>query len=158
VGVIHPNRTDMRGGTLVRDRARRLRRDMANAERALWRALRKGQLGGRSHRQFPIPPFVVDFACIEVRLIIECDGGQHADSRSDVQRDAYLRRQGWRILRFWNNNILNNLPGVTQTIAAVLGEQCETPTPHPDPPPLAGEGVPPATYDVASPPPQAGED
>ena len=148
MGVIDPRRIDMRGGTILRSRARELRVNSTDAERALWRELRQYQLGARFRRQFPIPPYVVDFACIETRLIVEADGGQHALSRSDKRRDRYLMARGWRILRFWNNEILLNHAGVLQIIAEALGT-----CPHPDPPPPAGEGV----MTDAPPPPLAGE-
>jgi very-short-patch-repair endonuclease len=135
VGVVRPRRIDMRAGRPIRARARGLRSNLTNAERALWRQLRQRQLGWRFRRQFPIPPYVVDFACIEARLIVEADGGQHALSSHDKRRDAKLIAQGWRILRFWNNDILGNRAVVLQTIAEALG-----PNPHPNPPPQAGEG------------------
>jgi very-short-patch-repair endonuclease len=127
----------MRGGRGPKERARALRANMTDTERALWRELRNRRLGGRFRRQFPIPPYVVDFACIEGRLIVEADGGQHARPGDHDNRDSELRRQGWRVLRFWNNDILTNRTGVLQAIMEALGEQ----NPHPNPPPLAGEGV-----------------
>jgi very-short-patch-repair endonuclease len=140
----------MRGGVALRDRARGLRRSMTDAEQALWRELRRASLGWRFRRQFAIPPYIVDFACLEARLIVEADGGQHAVSEADGRRDAYLRRHGWRILRFWNNDILANRAGVLQRIADALGPWPSV-YPHPGPPPQAGEGV------GDSPPPLAGE-
>ncbi len=101
-------------------RARGLRQNMTEAERTLWDGLRAGQLGWSFRRQYPIPPYVVDFACLEARLIIEADGGQHGQSGEDEIRTEHLRRRGWRILRFWNNNILGNRDGVFETIAAAL--------------------------------------
>jgi very-short-patch-repair endonuclease len=113
---------------------------MPDAEQVLWKELRKYRLGGRFRRQFPIPPYIVDFACVEARLIVEADGGQHARPGDHELRDRELRRQGWRILRFWNNEILANPQGVLRTIAEALGRPRER-SPHPNPPPLAGEGV-----------------
>ena|SRR5690242_8590222 len=113
---------------------------MTDAERALWRDLRDRQLGWRFRRQFPIPPYIVDFACIEARLIVECDGGQHAQAGDHDLRDSELRRQGWRMLRFWNNDVLANRAAVLQTITETLSPWCGQ-YPHPDPPPLAGERV-----------------
>ena len=108
-----------RGGPSLTRRSQYLRRNMTDAERALWRELRHDQLGRRFRRQHPIPPYVVDFACIEAKLIVEADGGQHADG-CDQERDAYLRRQGWKILRFWNNDVLQNRTEVLQIIAMTL--------------------------------------
>src|SRR5580704_1645899 len=147
VGVMRPSRTDMRGGQPMKTRARQLRGNLTEAERVLWRELRQRQLGWRFRRQFPIPPYIADFACVEARLIVEADGGQHARPADHDHRDAILRVQGWRILRFWNNEILENPAGVLQTIAEMLGVN-----PHPDPPPLAGEGVSAATRHPLSPP------
>jgi primosomal protein N' (replication factor Y) len=129
------NRRNMRGGRAMTVRAQRLRRSSTDAERALWRMLRQNQLGWRFRRQFPIPPYVVDFVCLEAHLIIEADGGQHALPGDHDRRDAFLASKGWRILRFWNNDILQNLEGVFQRITEALG-----PSPHPNPPPQAGEG------------------
>jgi very-short-patch-repair endonuclease len=116
----------MRGGPSLTRRSQDLRRNMTDAERTLWRELRHDRLGRRFRRQHPIPPYVADFACVEARLVVETDGGQHADRR-DQARDAYLRRQGWRILRFWNNDVLQNTSGVLQTIAAALTEENSPP-------------------------------
>ncbi len=130
----------MRGGPSLNSRARILRVNMTEAERLLWRRLRRRRLGWQFRRQFPIPPYVVDFACIEARLIIEADGGQHARSKDDDRRDGRLRRHGWRVLRFWNNEILTNEANVLQIIADALGPPPAC-NPHPDPPPLAGAGA-----------------
>jgi very-short-patch-repair endonuclease len=113
---------------------------MTDTEQALWRELRRNSFGWRFRRQFPIPPFIVDFACVEARLIIETDGGLHARPGDHDRRDAALRLKGWRVLRFWNNDVLLNRAGVLQTIAETLGTWPST-YPHPDPPPQAGEGV-----------------
>jgi very-short-patch-repair endonuclease len=109
---------------------------MTDAEQMLWGGLRRHRLGWRFRRQFPIPPYVADFVCIEARLIIEADGGQHARPGEHDRRDRRLRQRGWRVIRFWNNEILANLPGVLQTITAALGPPREH-RPHPNPPPLA---------------------
>jgi len=105
-------------------RARRLRRDMTDAERKLWWHLRRIPIG-HSHfrRQATIGPYFADFACHERRLIVEVDGGQHNLPKhvvSDGERSAYLRSQGYRILRFWNNDVLRNINGVMETILATL--------------------------------------
>ena len=113
---------------------------MTEAERVLWRELRKYSLGWRFRRQFPIPPYIVDFACVEARLIVEADGGQHGLPGDHDVSDRELQRQGWRVLRFWNNDIVANRQGVLGTIADALGPP-RGGNPHPNPPPLAGEGV-----------------
>jgi very-short-patch-repair endonuclease len=140
VGVMRPNRTDMRGGSGIKKQARTLRRNMTDAERALWKEFRKYGLEWRFRRQFPIPPYIVDFACIEARLIVKADGGQHAAPGGHDIRDSDLQRQGRRVLRFWNNEILANRAGVLQVIVNLLGPPPGQ-SPHPTPPPLAGEGV-----------------
>ncbi len=103
------------------DTARQLRMTMTDAERRLWSALRSRRLRGyKFRRQHPLGPFVVDFACIEHRLIVEADGGQHSDNAADLRRTAWLQRHGWRVLRFWNNDILANPEGVQETILQAL--------------------------------------
>lgn len=123
----------MRGANLVKtSRARRLRRNATDAELKLWYHLRSRRLDGcKFVRQEPIGPYVVDFVCRERRLIIEVDGGQHAADPRDKARDTFLRSQGYRVLRFWNNDILGNITGVLDVIAAAL--QLEK-APHPDRP------------------------
>ena len=137
MGVLPPDRRDMRGGAGLKHRARSLRANMTEAERLLWRELRRHTLGVRFRRQFPIPPYVADFACVEARLIIEFDGGQHAQPGADDARDVVLRQQRGRVLRVWNNDGFGNIPGVLQMIAEALRVR----HPHPGPPPLAGEGA-----------------
>jgi very-short-patch-repair endonuclease len=114
-----------------------LRRDATDAERRLWAALRARRLDAKFRRQHPIGRYVVDLACIEARLVVEADGGQHADSASDAVRTRYLERGGWRVIRFWNSGILGNTEGVLLEIAAALGataspspgSQCSPPSP-----------------------------
>ncbi|QSX78538.1 endonuclease domain-containing protein [Agrilutibacter solisilvae] len=102
--------------------ARALRRLMTDAERRLWRVLRHRQVQGcRFRRQHPIGPYIADFACLERGLVIEVDGSQHAVSTTDPTRDAYLRRHGYRVLRVWNHDVLQNIEGVCQVIAQLLG-------------------------------------
>jgi len=123
-------------------KAHRLRRDMTDAERKLWSVLRNRQLeGAKFRRQQPIGPFIADFVCQQHRLIVEADGGQHSESIADNRRAAFLESKGYRVLRFWNNDILSNLDGVAGVIAAALS------TPHParalreSPSPARGEGI-----------------
>ena len=91
---------------------------MTNVERLLWQALRGKQLNGyRFRRQHPIGKYIADFACIAQRIVIELDGGQHQEQcEYDEQRTAFFRVGGWQVLRFWNNDVLNNLDGVLLTI------------------------------------------
>ncbi|MEP7011615.1 MAG: endonuclease domain-containing protein [Acidobacteriota bacterium] len=100
--------------------ARRLRHSMTDAERHLWRHLRLLALGVQFRRQVPIGNFIVDFACLRRRLVIEIDGGQHMESRKDEARDAWLRERGYRVLRFWNHEVLGNVEGVVAAIVAKL--------------------------------------
>ena len=121
VGARVATRGPMRNSKL-KYRARDLRTQPTDAERTLWRYLRSEQLSGwKFRRQHPIPPYIADFACIQAKLIIEVDGGQHADSAYDSVRDEHLRRHGWRVLRFWNNDVLGNPEGVAATILAAIG-------------------------------------
>jgi len=109
--------------------ARRLRRDATSAESRLWARLRSRAIDGfKFVRQEPIGRYVVDFVCRERRLIVEVDGGQHVDSERDIVRDRWLHEHNYRILRFWNNDVLRNMEGVLEVIAGALG--AETP-PHP---------------------------
>ncbi|WP_249138086.1 endonuclease domain-containing protein [Phenylobacterium montanum] len=100
-----------------------MRRELTPAERRLWSALRGGQVGGlKIRRQVPIGLYIVDFACHSPRLVIECDGGQHADNAYDAERDAWLSTRGYRVLRFWNNEVNDNLEGVCSAILHVIGK------------------------------------
>ena len=116
-------------------RSRSLRRRNTRAEWVLWLQLRDRRLGGfKFARQQPIGPYYVDFVCREQRLIVEVDGGQHADNPADEIRDAYLATLGYRVLRVWNNDILGNIEGVLQTLTSELEQ-----APHPVPLPVYGE-------------------
>src|SRR6185312_111986 len=110
--------------------ARRLRRDATDAEQLLWRALREGGMPWRFRRQHPIGRYIADLACAARKLVIEVDGGQHsAQTEADSARSAALARQGYRVIRFWNNEVLGNIEGVLATIQSALAQ----PPPHPDP-------------------------
>ena len=104
------------------ERARGLRRNQTAAERLLWSKLRSRQLIGlKFRRQHPIGGYVADFVCVEARLLVELDGGQHAvQKRRDAERDARLANMGYRTLRFWNNEIFENLEGVLAVIAETV--------------------------------------
>src|SRR5690242_91192 len=111
--------------------ARRLRRDQTDAERALWFRLRDRRLSGlKFRRQMPIKSYVVDFCCESARLIVELDGGQHAErSAEDAKRTVDLEAYGYLVLRFWNNDVLRNIDGVLETIVATASHV----PPHPGP-------------------------
>src|SRR5438270_7295560 len=113
----------MRGAQLkATHRARLLRRRSTRAEWVLWLALRDRRLGGvKFARQQPIGLYYVDFICREQRLIIEVDGGQHADSASDQRRDAHPNSLGYRVIRVWNNEVLGNLTACCRCSNPSLG-------------------------------------
>ena len=98
--------------------ARHLRKNPTEAEQKLWSCLRRQQLlGYRFRRQRPIGPYIVDFVCLEVSLIIEVDGGQHAEQGAkDEARTRFLEKEGFRVIRFWNNDVLANTEGVLEAI------------------------------------------
>ena len=102
----------------VTNNARTLRKRMTDVEQLLWHKIRSRQLRNyRFRRQHPIGRYIVDFICLETKLIIELDGGQHADQKKyDNIRDIFLTQQGFNVLRFWNNEVLNNLDGVLLNI------------------------------------------
>jgi very-short-patch-repair endonuclease len=100
--------------------ARRLRAEPTQAERCLWLRLRGQQLGAKFTRQFAIGNYVVDFACRSLRLAIELDGGQHAENPADDARTRIIEAHGWRMIRFWNNDVLQNTDGVILRITEEL--------------------------------------
>ena len=112
-------------------RARELRQDMTDAEQKLWHYLRNRQLSGHKfRRQHDIEHYIADFACTEALLIVELDGGQHADQADyDERRTQHLQARGYRVLRFWNNDVLTNLEDVLEVILEGLA----SPAPHPSP-------------------------
>lgn len=122
----------------LQDRARELRNQSTDAERHLWQHLRGKQIAGyRFRRQVPIAGFIADFACLEAKVIVELDGGQHAHNVGyDEQRDRSIEAQGFRVLRFWDNQVFLETQAVLEQIMRAL----ESPAPHPDLPPQAGEG------------------
>jgi very-short-patch-repair endonuclease len=122
---------------MYRDLARHLRKNMTDAERRLWWELRHRQMAGcKFRRQAPVGPYIADFVCFEERLIIELDGGQHAErSEEDATRTGWFVEQGFAVLRFWNHQVLEELDGVLEAIWLMVGS-----TPHPNPPPQGGRG------------------
>ncbi|MCA1654030.1 MAG: endonuclease domain-containing protein [Sphingomicrobium sp.] len=116
-------------------RAQQLRNNATPAERLLWRHLRRRQLGGwKFSRQMPVGPFICDFLCREVNLIVEVDGGQHCESKRDEARTAWLERQGYRVVRYWNNEVRENLEGVLIDLKSLIGQA------HPPAPSRMREG------------------
>ena len=105
--------------------ARDLRRNQTSAEELLWARLRNRQLEGyKFRRQVPLGRFIVDFACYDARLVVEVDGGQHAERTSeDLARTAWLESRGFRVLRFWNNEVMENPDGVLVRILEELTER-----------------------------------
>ncbi len=103
-----------------RSNAKRMRSEMTDAELKLWNAIRAKRLMGlKFRRQLPIGPFIADFACPSARVIVELDGWQHADDHAaakDVNRTEFLVTQGWRVIRFWNHDVLQDLENVCQHI------------------------------------------
>ena len=97
---------------------------MTDAERTIWQSVRNRQLGGfKFRRQKPIGPFIVDFVCVEKKIVIEVDGGQHAlNAGHDDKRSEFLRKKGYRVLRFWNNDVLKERNAVLEEILLNLKE------------------------------------
>lgn len=117
------------------ERARSLRSEQSDVEKRLWRELRNRQLDGfRFRRQHGIGAYIVDFVCIEAGLVVELDGGQHTEQVSyDSRRSVFIEAAGYRVVRFWNNEVLENLGGVLESIRSNL-------LPSPQPSPQRGEG------------------
>ena len=112
--------------------ARSLRRNATDAELLLWRHLRARRLAGwKFRRQVVISPYIADFICLEARLIVEADGGQHMDNATpDAKRTVFLESRGYRVIRFWNHEILGNIEGVLEQIQVYLKG---VPSPRPSP-------------------------
>ena len=108
-------------------RARGLRKRMTDAETKLWFALRDRRFANfKFRRQVPIGPFVADFICFETKIVVEVDGGQHADSLSDERRDRWLAANGFKVLRFWNGEVLQNLESVLTVLLETSRARAET--------------------------------
>jgi very-short-patch-repair endonuclease len=130
--------TDPRAVPLKFVRTRQLRSNQTDAERILWYQLRARRLNGlRFRRQFPIGNFIADFCCKEYQLVIELDGGQHAEPRiikNDDRRTQLIENRGYKVLRFWNNEVLTNMDGVLESILDTVAQR--RPLSHP----LLGQG------------------
>jgi very-short-patch-repair endonuclease len=124
-------------------RARWMRANPTEAEGRLWSLLRDRRLAAfKFRRQQILMPFIVDFVCLERRLIIEADGSQHAEDKNDARRDAFLRGQGFELLRFWNNQVLGETDAVAGAIfAAFLTPHPPKPAAWAPPSPAGGEGL-----------------
>ena len=109
---------------MLRDKARELRKNLTEAESRLWSKLRRKQIGGhRFRRQFPIDKYIVDFVCLERRLIVELDGGQHNTAEgieNDRLRTDWLTSQGFLVIRFWNHDVMESLDAVLEVILRAL--------------------------------------
>ena len=117
--------------TVTLQRARHMRREPTDAERKLWQHLRAGRLGDlKFRRQHLVPPCIVDFCCIDKRLVVELDGSQHSPD-TDATRTGYLETQGFHVLRFWNNDVLLKTDSVLEAIL----NAAHAPDPHPNPSP-----------------------
>ncbi len=131
-GTVTPNNTNI---------AKNLRKRSTDAERLLWRYLRTKQIDGlKFRRQEPIGKYIVDFVCFESSVVVEVDGGQHAESDKDAERDAWLESQGFRVLRFWNHDIFQNTEGVLEVIRQNYIQQ-QPASPSPTPPIKGGATV-----------------
>jgi very-short-patch-repair endonuclease len=117
---------------------RELRSHMTDAENCLWRRLRGRQIAGcKFRRQHPFMDYVLDFVCLEMKLVVEVDGGQHQDCKQDLVRDQRLQDAGFRVMRFWNNQVLAETDAVAESIWTALNTQRTHPLSGP---PLEGEG------------------
>ena len=108
--------------------ARDNRKSLTDGELLLWSHLRHQGLGVRFRRQHPIGPYIADFASVAARLVVEVDGSQHRSSAYDRERDAFMRGEGWTVLRFWSWEVVGNLEGTLGTIADVIAEHPPRPT------------------------------
>lgn len=125
------------------ENAKSLRRTQTDAEQKLWYHLRAHRfMGKKFKRQKPMGRYVVDFVCLEEKLIIELDGGQHADNvEYDRERDSWLRSEGYTVLRFWNNEMLNEMEGVLERMRMEIDNKIVlNDTLSPDPSPVNGRG------------------
>ncbi|MFL6624206.1 MAG: endonuclease domain-containing protein [Sulfurifustaceae bacterium] len=115
----------MRLPPVQKSRARRLRAEQTDAERRLWQALRDRQLAGaKFRRQYPIGRYVADFACVDHRLIVELDGGHHSlHAESDSHRTVFLQARGFRVLRFWDHDVLKDTEAVLESIRLAIMER-----------------------------------
>ncbi|MCH8105513.1 MAG: endonuclease domain-containing protein [Proteobacteria bacterium] len=109
----------------IKQKARQLREHSTDAEKLLWHHLRNRRLNGwKFRRQFPVGKYIVDFVCQELKLIIEIDGGQHADQITyDLERTRILNSKRYQVVRYWNNEVLGNLTGVLESLTLTLARR-----------------------------------
>jgi very-short-patch-repair endonuclease len=120
-------------------KARELRGNLTDAERVLWHRLRGKQLGVAFRRQYPVGPYIADFACTSLAIIIELDGGQHAERKGyDARRDAFLLSKDFSVLRFWNHEVMGELESVLAVIWREIESARQRLSPS-QPPPHTGE-------------------
>ena len=119
--------------------ARKLRREATDAERVLWNHLRAHRMAGyKFRRQVVIEPYIVDFVCLKARLIVEADGGHHLEqAEEDLKRSVFLESLGYKVMRFWNDEILGDIDAVLESIHRYL---IEAPSPRPSPWGRGGKG------------------
>jgi very-short-patch-repair endonuclease len=116
--------------SMSRDFAKQLRQNMTPEEWKLWQLVKAKRLAGaKFRRQVPIGPYVADFVCVSARLIVELDGSQHGDRiEADAERTRHLEARGYRVLRFWNNDVMANLDGVIRSIELALRQKPTSPS------------------------------
>ena len=123
-------------------KAQELRNNATDAERRLWRHLSNRRLGGfKFSRQMPVGPFICDLMCRQAMLVVELDGSQHGErARQDEERTRFIESEGFRVIRFWNNEVMENLDGVLARILEVLEASVPPLAPPPPAPPASGRG------------------
>ncbi len=119
--AVSPESKTIASITETRDRAKRLRSELTDAEAKLWLRLRGNQLGVKFRRQHPIGSFITDFCCVERHLVIELDGGQHTEQAEyDARRTTYLASRGYKVIRFWDDAVLTSIDEVVEQIRISL--------------------------------------
>ena len=105
--------------------AKRLRKNQTDAERKIWQNIRNRQLGDfKFKRQYPVGPYILDFVCIDKKLVVEIDGGQHMERQEkDRERTRYLEVKGYRVIRFWNDQVVKETPAVLESILEYLNKE-----------------------------------
>ena len=126
----------------IKEFARNLRKEQTVAEKKLWKCLRDSNLEAKFRRQFAVDnKYIADFICLEKRLIIELDGGQHCEGENEIVRSFYLEEKDFRIIRFWNNEVLGNIDGCLEVLSCEVEKDFIFRTPHPNPLPQGERGL-----------------